>query len=230
MFRNRFLTLFFSLVLIGTLTGSAVAQTPRASAIPPIREFPGIQAAVSRTYSLDIESMLAATPGLDPLSVHSEITAISIMVLQFDNAVNAAAAFDVFSNGLRAELPSFAQGGTPEVTGSGLADVGSQASVSTLRTTSGETETWLRHVTVQRDEYLFIVSSLTGTEEMAEVANNLAAGIANNGKPAGDEAIFVAEGGSTGGLWGFMPETGEQFLAGLIPVSDETLYPDPAHG
>lgn len=227
MFRKRLLTLFFGLVLIGTTAGPAIAQTPNASSMPPLDQLDGIRAAASRTYALDVEAMLAATPDLAPEEFTQGVRSASIMVLHFDTPENAAAAFGIFSTSIVDDLPMLAQGGTPEVTNDPLTDTGDQASVATLHTSSGDEETWLRFVTMQQGDHLFVISALTGAEDLAILAENLAALVVSEGEFAGDDAIFVAEGGSTGGLWGFMPEAGHDVLQGLIPVVDQILYPAP---
>jgi hypothetical protein len=224
---TRLVTLLLALVV--SLTGlGASAQTPSASAIPPIDQFTGIQAAASRTYLQDIESMLAATPDLDLEAVYRGLVSTSVMVLEFDNAGNAATAYDDYTAGIVSDLPTMAQGGTPEVTRGEIADIGSRANLARLHTvTSDEYESWLDIVTVQDDRYVYVVTALTAVEEELGMATDVAAWVATNGASAGDEAIFVADGGSTGGIWGFMPPVGNETLDGLIPIVDEILYPAP---
>lgn len=228
MLRPRLLALVFACItLVGaSLPGSA--QTPSASSIPPIDEMEGIQSGISRTFVQDVESLLAATPDLDLEDVFKGLLSTTVTVLEFDNAGNAATAYDVFSKGVAADLPAMAQGGTPEVSTGDLADIGSQASYASLHSaTSDEFEAWLEYVTVQRDNYVFIVWSLTSVEADTGLATSVAAWVAQNGQADGEEAIFAADGGSSGGLWGFMPPTGDAVLKGLIPVTDEVIYPTP---
>lgn len=228
MIRLRIIAILFACIALASTSLAGSAQTPPASAIPPIDQFEGIQAGVSRTFVQDVESLLAATPDLDLEDVFRGLLSTTVTVLEFDNAGNAATAYDVFSKGVAADLPALAQGGTPEVTTGDIADIGSRASYASLHTaTSDEFEAWLEYVTVQRDNYVFIVWSLTSVESETGLATSIAAWVAQNGQPDGEEAIFAADGGSSGGLWGFMPPTGEETLKGLIPVTDEVLYPAP---
>ncbi len=228
MIRSRVIALALACItLIGsTLVGSA--QTPSASAIPPIDQFDGIRAGASRTFGQDVESMLAATPDLDLEDVFKGLVSVSVIVLEFDNAGNAATAYDQFTAGIEADVPSMAQDGTPEVNSGDIADVGTRARLVRLHTaTSDEYETWLEFVTVQRDQYVFVVTSLTAVESEQGMATSVAAWVAHNGEVDGEEAIYAADGGSSGGLWGFMPPAGDDVLKGLIPISDEILYPAP---
>jgi len=109
---------------------------------------------------------------------------------------------------------------------SDLGDVASAATLITTTTTPDE-ETWLRFILVQEGRYLFVVYTLADTSEGATIADDLAQYLVDEGEEQGDEAIHVAEGGSTGGLWGFMPENGNELLGGLVPVSDELPYAAP---
>ncbi len=228
MLRPRFLAVLFACLALASTSLVGAAQTPSASAVPPIDELEGIQAGVSRTFVQDVESLLAATPDLDLEDVFRGLLSATVTVLEFDNADNAATAYDVTSQGVAADLPALAQDSTPEVSTGEIADIGTRASYASLHTaTSDEFEAWLEYVTVQRDNYVIIVWSLTSVEADAGLATSIAAWVAENGQPDGEEAIFAADGGSSGGLWGFMPPTGDAVLKGLIPVTDEVLYPAP---
>ncbi len=226
--RSRIVIILFAcLALVATSTAGS-AQTPSASAIPPIDQFTGVQAGVSRTYGQDVESMLAATPDLDLEDVFKGLVSVSVIVLEFDNAGNAATAYDQFTAGIESDIPSMAQNATPEVDSGDIADLGDRARMVRLHAaTSDEYETWLEFVTVQHDKYLFVVTSLTAIESETGMATSVAAWVAQNGEADGGEAIFAADGGSSGSLWGFMPPAGDEVLNGLIPISDEILYPAP---
>jgi hypothetical protein len=228
MFRPRIAATLLAVVILAGTSLSASAQTPSTSAIPPIDQFTGIQAAASRTFGQDVESMLAATPDLDMEAIFRGLVSTSVIVLEFDNAANAATAYDQYSAGIAEDIPTMAQGGTPEVSTGDLADVGDRATMARLYTaTSDEYETWLEFVTVQDERYVYVVTSLTAVEDKLGMATSVAAWVAQNGAPDGTEAIFAADGGSEGGLWGFMPPIGDDVLKGLIPIVDEILYPAP---
>lgn len=205
----------------------ATAQTPSASEIPPIDEFVGIEAAVDRTWGLDIEGMLAATPDLQPEDFDQGVTVLSAMVLRFDTDEHAETGYDAFQRGIGSQLLDLAQGGTPTVTDEPIGDLGDVASAVTLTTTTPEQQTYLRFILVQQGQYVFVTYALATTSAEATIADDLARYVVNDGAEQGDEAIHVAEGGSSGGLWGFMPPNDHAVLGGLVPISDETLYPAP---
>jgi len=203
----------------------AAAQTPAASEIPPIDTFAGIEAAVDRTWGLDIAAMMAATPDLQPEDVEGGVTVLSAMVVRFDTDANARTGYDTFQAGIGAQLLNMAQGGTPTVADEPVSDLGDVASAATLTTTTPDQDTYLRFLLVQEGRYLFVVYTLATTSEEAAIADDLAQYLVDEGEEEGDEAIHVAEGGSTGGLWGFMPSDDTVLLRGLVPISDQTLYP-----
>ncbi len=209
---------------------SAGAQTPAPNEIPPLDEFAGIEAAVDRTWGPDLAAMMAATPDLQPEDVEMGVTVLSAMVIRFDTDANATAGFDTFQAGLGAQLLDMAQGGTPTVSDEPVSDLGDAASAVTLSTTTGTPgeETSLRFLLVREGRYLLLVYALAATADQATVADDLARYLTDTGEEEGDEAIFVAEGGSSGGLWGFMPPEDDAVLGGLVPISDELLYPTPS--
>ena len=204
---------------------NATAQTPAANEIPPIESFEGLEAAVDRTWGPDIAGMVAATPDLQPEDIEQGVTVLSAMVLRFDSEENALAAYDTFQTGIGSQLLAMAQGGTPTVSDESLSDLGEVASATTLTTTTPEQETYLRFVLAQEEQYVFLTYALATTSDEATIADDLAAYVVNDGEEQGDEAIYVAEGASTGGLWGFMPSDDTVLLRGLVPISDQTLYP-----
>lgn len=223
----RLLFAFLFAACIALPAISASAQTPQTSAIPNLNEFEGLEAAVSRTYGLDVEGMLAATPDLAPEDYGKGLVGLSAMVLKFDSAENASAGMAAFQEGIGADVLNLAQDGTPTVTDEPVSDLGDQASATTLHTVTGEDETFFRFVLVQQGEYFILTSALGSTEDLVSTADALAATMLNEGSEEGSEAIFVAEGGSRGGLWGFMPAEGDEVLAGMIAIHDETLFPAP---
>lgn len=205
----------------------AAAQTPASNEIPPIDELDGIEAAVDRTWGQDIEGLLAATPDLQPEDFEQGVTVLSAMVLRFDTEDHAMAAYDAFREGVDAQLLDLSQGGTPTVSEEPISDLGDAASAATLTTTTPEHETYLRFVLAREGRYFFVTHALATTSDEAMIADDVARYIVNEGEEQGDEAIFVADGGSSGGLWGFMPPNDAALLNGLIPIADETLYPAP---
>lgn len=224
-FRHLCILIVAGLALVPALT--ATAQTPAASEIPPIESFTGIEAAVDRTWGPDIAGMMAATPGLQPEDIAQGVNVLNAMVVRFDTDENAQTAYDTFQSGIGSQLLQLAQGGTPTVSEEPVSDLADAASAVTLVTTTPDQETHLRFVLAREGRYLFLTYALAETGDQAAIADDLAAYVVNEGEEQGDEAIFVANGGSTGGLWGFMPPAGAGLLNDLVPISDATLYPAP---
>lgn len=206
---------------------AASAQTPAAGAIPNIDELDGVEAAVSRTWGLDVEAMLAATPDLQPDGLGAGVTALSAMVLRFDSEELARAGYDAFLENIDTDLLGLAQGGTPTVSDEPIDDLGDASSAVVLNTRAGDEETFFRFVLVHLGEYFFLTSALGDTSDSVTIADGLARYMVDEGEEQGDEAVFVAEGASSGGLWGFMPADDHELLGELIPNFDETLFPAP---
>jgi hypothetical protein len=228
--RRTFLATIVAAPALLAATRAGLAQTPAATpgdAFTPINELPGIEAVISRVYGPDIQSMLEATPGLRPEDFSQDLASASVMVYQFDSPENAAAAFDLFREDIGGQLLGLSQAGTPTVSAEDLAELGDGAAEATLSTDTEGYVTWYRFVLVHEAEYFFVISALAEVPENVEIANDIATWVIDEGEPQGDQAIFVADGGSSGGLWGFLPTAGEPVLQDLIPVTDETLYPAP---
>ena len=206
---------------------AASAQTPVAGAIPDIADLDGIEAAVSRTWSLDFEAMLVATPDLEPDDLGAGVIALSAMVLRFENEEQASAGYEAFLENIDADLLDLAQNGEAIVTDEQIDDLGDVASAVVLNTRNVDQETFFRFVLVHDGEYFFLTSALGDTSEHVTTADELARYLVEEGEKQGEEAVFVAEGASSGGLWGFMPDDDNVLLGELIPIFDETLFPAP---
>lgn len=225
--KRRFPLMILSLAATFALfAGAASAQTPVAGAIPNIDELDGIEEAVSRTWGLDIEAMIAATPDLEPDDL-GVVLALSAMVLRFENEEQARAGYEAFLENIDADLLDLAQGEAATVTDEPIDDLGDAASAVVLNTGAGEEETFFRFVLVHDGEHFFLTSALGDTSDNVASADELARYLVDEGAEQGDEAVFVAEGASSGGLWGFMPADDHDLLGELIPNFDETLFPAP---
>lgn len=229
-FHRLGILLIAMLALLPALT--ATAQTPASNEIPPIDEFAGIEAAVDRTWGPDLAGMMAATPDLQPEDIEMGVTVLSAIVIRFDTDANATTGFETFQAALGSQLLGLAQGGTPTVSDEPVGDLGDAASAVTLTTTTDTPgqETFLRYLLVREGRYLFVVYTLAAASEEATIADDLARYLTDTGEEEGEEAIFVAEGESSGGLWGFMPPEEDELLGGLVPIADELLYPAPGEG
>ena len=75
----------------------------------------------------------------------------------------------------------------------------------------------------QRDIYLLEVRVNAGSNIGLAYSRDLFQAFYASNKSA-DAEQFVATGGSTGGLWGFLPTTGK-YYDGLIPTTDAIIFP-----
>ena len=222
----------------------AGAQTPAASAIPAEDELVGLQAAVLRSYAPSgtfmgegILTVDDATP-VSSLAGTTQFRDISVIVRRFDTTDHAASAFEQISAGNVASLANvFPDDGTQDITAEDLPGIGSQATLVRSDYTGPGSSVWLEYVTVQRDQYVFFVSA-TGsifldTPGSDDVDTSLptvaiATAIASEGEPSPEEPVYMDDGTSTGGLWGFMLPANDPLLMGMVPFADIILYPRPS--
>lgn len=236
--RRAFALLLTVLLALPALSGTA--QTPTASGATEVDRLPGFQAGVFRDYGPadtfvgSATSIANATPlSADQLD-EGQVHWIAMNVFEFDTARNAGVAFDQLSAEAEESFGAF-QGGTREITNEDPPDVGTRATLARMDYASEISRKWLEYVTVQRDQYVFVVASdasafihTPGSDPAAPTLPTvpLATAIAA-GEPSPDEPTFVADGASTGGLWGFLPASDDPLLMGLVPLSDSVLYPRP---
>jgi hypothetical protein len=222
------------------------AQGAEASFPPDAQELTGIRAAVYREHAsegvfIGSHTIGGATPLTEADLASTRYSTITIWVYQLDNAKNAAVAYDRLGSGLLGSLTTLNQGGGQErLISEDLTGIGDGAMRSQLTVTStgqGLTnQTTLQYITVQHGEFVFVVSgmsrvgpveSLPATGDGPDPMLDLAGQIASDGEVSPDEPVFAENGTSTGGLWGFMPAQGDPLLMGLVPFTDQVMYPVP---
>jgi len=222
------------------LLGSA--QTPVASIIPAEDELAGLQASVWRTYmpagtfvGEGVVTLDDATP-VSSVAGMTQLRSISVVVREFDTAEHAAVAFEFITSGAEASVAGVIPDGTQDVTSEDLPDIGSQATLVRVDHTGQGSNVWLQYVTVQRDRYVFLVSTegsvfanMPGSDDVdtSLPTVEIAAAIAAHGEPSPHEQAFREDGTSSGGLWEFMLPADHPLLMGLVPVHDSILYPIP---
>jgi len=214
--------------LIATTTLPATAQTPVASSLPEPGELTGIQQAVVRTWGIDFVAIATATPDYQPDILSNDLTILGGFILEFDTSANAADAFDRFKGGIAGELRNMDVTGNAPILEEDLVGVGDQALSATLLTTTDQYEAAVRYVLVQDGPYVFLTMAIANSEDHAVAANDLASWLANHRKSFTSDTVFDESGHSTGGLWDFFPRNDHELVSGLIPISDEVLYPESA--
>lgn len=213
---------------------------------PDAQDLTGIQAAVYREHAspnifIGSQTIGNATPMTEADLAATRYSTITVWVYQLDNAKNAAVAYERLGSGLLGSLTGLNQGdGDERLVSEDLTGIGDQAMRSHLTVTStGQSlinQTMLQYITVQRGEFVIVVSAQSGVgpaealpapSDQPDPIIDLAAQIVSDGQVSLDEPVFAEDGTSTGGLWGFMPAQGDLLLMGLVPLTDRVLYPVP---
>ncbi len=211
-----------------------------------VKDLTGIVGAVYRAYAssdivppVDSEAPTRATPMADAYVSTMGSQRINVGVYELNSPQDAAAAYDQITPELVRSLSEVSPDGQQVLIVEDIQDVGDQAINARLTMTFDDGEsvrkTTYQQILIQRGEYLIMIASRSEVgpvdELPAEVDGydpifDLATQIAAEGEPSSEEAIFAEDGTSTGGLWGFMPVTGDPLL-GLVPLTDHVLYPVP---
>jgi hypothetical protein len=225
MTRLKFLLSFFMLLGLA-LSSAPVAAQDDVSALDDPSQFEGIESAVSRSWSVDFETMMMASPEAE--MDEGGIVFLSAEALQFDTDENASTAYNVF---LTEGVSSLSTGmdmedEEAEITEQEI-DLGDEGYQVDLVSTSDEGMGAFR-VTFARDGNLvFVVFAITGDLESASLATDLLDYMVNEGEPGDGEGTVNEDGTSEGGLWDVFPPADHPALEGLISGDDELLYPAP---
>lgn len=211
---------------------------------PDAQDLTGIEAAVYRDYApadvfIGTTTFDNATPMTGAELAATRYSSIIISVYQLDTAKDAAVAYDRLSRGLLGSLPDLNGGeGDERLVSEDLTGIGDGATRSHLTITSTDYESIRQrtfdYLTVQRGEFVFVIAAVSGlgpVETLPAPSDgpdpmlDLAVQIVSDGEASPDEPVFVENGTSTGGLWGFMPAQDDPLLMGLAPWMDQEPYP-----
>jgi hypothetical protein len=215
------------LMLALTLGRSGVAAQDAPMAPFEVGDLDGIQAAVSRTYTVDVSGMLDSigTPGPDgEMGEIPELSGVVTMIGvigQFDSSDNAAAAVERVDEESTAALAE--EEDAPELTEAEV-DLGDTSrAYSATQEIEGQALN-LSVLIVQQDEYLYFVVAGVIDADAQQLATDftqaLIEGEAGDGEPQVKE-----DGTSTGGLWDKFPAADDELVANLTAF-DEQLYPE----
>ncbi len=209
------------------------------------QDLTGILGVVSRTYAspslvptTDRGDPASATPMSDAYATTMGARRIVVAVYELDSPQDAAVAYNQIAPDLVRSLSQMSPGGKQVLNLHDTPDLGDQATNARLSMTFDDGEsarrTTYQQIAVQRGEYVIFIGSVSEVGPMDELPAepddfdpllDLANQIAAEGQPSAEEAIFAEDGTSTGGLWGFMPVSGDPLLIGLVPLMDQILYP-----
>lgn len=224
MIRPRLLLVVALLSLLSFVTVPLAAQTQQASSLPEPATLDGIQQAVVRTWGIDFEAILAATPDYQPDILSDNLTVLGEFIFEFDSATHAGAAFTIYRAGMNDELRTMDVIGDAPIIDEALEAPGDQAFSATLVTITGDYAAAVRYVLVQDGPRLIVTFAIANDASNAAAANHLASWIAKHGT-SGGEIAFDATGHSRGGLWDSFPSEDNEMLDTMTPISDETLFP-----
>jgi hypothetical protein len=217
---------------LGQTPGEATPDASPAAAevgpsTTPVEELPGIQSAALRSYG-----------PMDQTSVIGDLVTISIFVYQFDSSADATTSYEVLVANQIAEFETSVQlNAGYSMHSEDLHTIGERAHLVRLNFAVNMGYQVQEYILTLHENYVFAVMTVTGgpledvtvtppaIAEATAAATDLALALIANGQPSADEPRFYADGTSTGGNWGFMPEAGDPLLLGMQPMNDQQLYP-----
>ena len=197
------------------------------SGMQDLAEFDGIQEAVARTWTIDMDALANVTPepGKDPFADLTGTLLVFGVVAQFEDEDAAKAGFEQFSSADDADL-NFSDSEDAVVERGEVKDIGDEAFKYQSTSASDGSNTVIE--IVRDNEYLFMAASTVMGDASADNsgAEDLLGYMLDDGDKGGD-AEFNEDGGSTGGLWDFFPDDDFDAVADLVPAGDQQLFPVP---
>ena len=210
MHRLRSFLIVFTAVLIAVPQVTARAQEEKVETFPVYAELDGFEHGVARLYEADWEHI----PG-----DYQGVISIRAVILRFDTDAHASAALETFGNlgiGAFAHVTSD-DGEISFRTLPNLGDGGYRYRITVPDLGHAE------YVFAREGVHVFAVLSLASTSRATRVAATMADYLIGDGEVSPEEEVHVPGGGSTGGLWGFLPPDDHEMLEHLLPVKD-SLY------
>ncbi len=217
--------LIFAVLLAMSLLPTSASQ---ADPFPDLADLAGLQAAVNRSASLDFAAFELEPAGSaeGEVPAYRDVFNLTGFVLEFDTSDNAATGYDAFlDNGVK-PLITMLEFENPVATDEAVEDLGDQAYAYSIFNETASAAGYFRYVVMHHDTYVFLAIIITGAEETSLDADALLASFAaKSGEGHSGLGEHDSEGGSTGGLWAFFPNTDDPLYAGLVPDGDQVLYP-----
>lgn len=185
-------------------------------------DMPGIQQAVSRTFSSPSDRDLPAGTG-DPRELRKPVGYLLLAaVYAFDTEANARAAYEL----LQTDMNATGVGGQPlEVAPIALPIALEHVAGSAIDDTTGTRYDFTLAVALDGAWVYTVIGITTGAPAAAGVAATVRAMAAAEVGTA--PVAFDAGGGSTGGLWGKVPsrQAVERHFRGITTVEDAAPFP-----
>ncbi|MGN6032880.1 MAG: hypothetical protein ACTHQE_14595 [Thermomicrobiales bacterium] len=195
-----------------------------------ISDLPGVQAAVSRTFTLDFAAMFSAegTPTPVPAAGTVDLFALGGSIVQFDNEGDAKSAYSTVLDEVSRQQDD--EGTPAELTFATIdlgGDLGDERTA--LRATGdavgGIAGGDIVALVVRQGNLIVIVTGIANAGDPGDAVVAFARAVIG-AKAGSGEATFNEDGTSTGGLWDMFPAAGSPVVAGLPSVLDTDLMTD----
>jgi hypothetical protein len=225
----RFLAGIAMAALLGLTLVAPVAAQEDDAELDDLSQIDGLQRLVARFYSVDFEAMMASmsTPGAgdDGMPDLSSYQYASAGVFEFENDETSEAGYDTLYDQLVASMSGEESGDAlafEETEAENLGD----AATAIVASYEESGESFYTHGLFVRDgQYIFYLLSVSDNEDGAQQVQDLARSMVD--AEAGDgEETFVEDGTSTGGIWDLLPSADAEALGGMIPQTDEVIFPE----
>lgn len=229
------LAILIALLITLPIAFSASAQDLDATAVKlDIEELAGVEAAVSRSYAMDIGTMVEAATSDTPVAVVPSGPILMLaLVVEFDSEDHAADAADTVLDRLQEQLSTDATGIEMEVTeAEDLGDNGWQFSGTRE---SGTSSAGIDGYLVQDADWLYLAIAISDNDTGRDATLALVQFSLDN-VPDASATIYDHTGLSRGGIWAKLPADGDTVaigegegkvdaLSGTQPIYDNQLLP-----
>lgn len=195
-----------------------------------ISDLHGVQAAVSRTFTLDFAAMFSAegTPTPVPAAGTVDLFALGGTILQFDNDGDAKSAYSTVLDEVSQQQDDE---GTPADLTFETIDLGGDLGDErtglrmTGEDTGGIAGGDIVALVVRDGSIIYMVTGVANAGDPSDAVVAFTKAVMD-GKAGDGEATFNEDGTSTGGLWDKFPAVDNPVVAGLPSVMDIDLMAD----
>lgn len=194
-----------------------------------IKDLPGVQTAVSRTYTLDFEALFTMEGTPTPEATGPQLFALGGSIIQFGNDDDARGAYTTVLDEVQKQ--SDAGVGTPDAVSFETIDLG--ADLGDERTglrmagddTGGIASGDIVALVVRDGSLIYLVTGVADTGDPSDAVVAFTRSVMD-AKAGGDEVTFNEDGTSSGGLWDKFPKADDPVIAGLPSAMDTDLMAD----
>lgn len=225
-------TILILAVMLTATFAPVYAEDDNFSLFDDIPQLDGLESAVVRFRAIDLD--LDTTPGTPPPDVGDDRLAtpqdaifVYMIVMKFDGKLHAEAALDFLEAGFSQPLPGSADVVLFHEELDGPGDRAFVIDAFSKSSHANDPVEYARVAVARDNQFVFIALTLATTRPSIESSNDLLTAMVEDGVEGGPER-FDPEGGSTGALWDYFPDSDHEALVDLVVGSDEILFPEPA--